>query len=187
MQKIFLAVAALAIMSAFSAQSAVPIPYVTFDVSGTYPANTTNSQLTTPNASFLIEFTVKQIVPADPLYFPFYFQTPLIKASYSFEGVTHSATANSSFTRSDTDDNGEGIALTFKTGTFVLFNDRPDHSPYLSTRESSSTNAEFLVGDLGPGTGWYVIMYAPNGTFRFENPVSVNEVVSRLIPLSILP
>jgi hypothetical protein len=187
MQKIFLAVAALAILSAFSAQSAVPIPYVTFDISGTYPANTTNSRLTTPNASFLIEFTVKQVVPANPLNEPFYFETPVFNASYSFEGVTHSATTNSSFGRADSGGNAESLTLTFETGTFTLFSIGPEHSPYLSTRLGSSTNAEFLVGNLGPGTNWYVAKYAPNGAFRFENPVSVNEVVSRLIPLSIRP
>jgi hypothetical protein len=186
MQKIFLAVAALAMMSAFSAQSAVPIPYVTFDISGTYPANSTNSQLTTPNASFLLEFRVKQVVPANPLDVPFYFQTPLVKASYSFEGVTHSATANSSFTLSDSGGNVESIALTFETGTFVLYSIPDRHSPYLSTRLGSSTNAEFLVGNLGPGTNWQMY-YSPKGAPGVSSLVSVNEVVSRLIPLSIRP
>jgi hypothetical protein len=189
MHKIFLAVAALAMMSAFSAQSAVPIPYVTFDISGTYPANSTNSQLTTPNASFLIEFRVKQVVPANPLNEPFYFETPVFNASYSFEGVTHSATANSLFIRSDSGGNAESLALTFDTGTFFLFTEGPEHSPYLSTRlGSGSTNAEFLVGNLGPGTNWYV-SYTPKakGAPGFYSPVSVNEVVSRLIPRSIRP
>jgi hypothetical protein len=156
----------------------VPIPYVTFDVSGTYPANSTKSRLTNSNASFLIEFTVKQVVPANPPSEPFYFQTPLINASYSFEGVTHSATANSSFTRSASGGNLESIALTFETGTFVLSSAPTFHSPYLSTRVGS--NAEFLVGNLGPGAPWYV-MYAPKGAPSFYNPVSVNEVVSRLL------
>ncbi len=190
MQKIFLAVAALAILSAFSAQSAVPIPYVTFDISGTYPANSTNSQLTTPNASFLIEFTVKQVVPANPLNEPFYFETPVFNASYSFEGVTHHATTNGSFHRADSGGNAEGITLTLETGTFVIFSGIvPEHSPYLSTRlGSGSTDAEFLVGNLGPGTNWYVA-YGPKarGAPGFFSPVSVNEVVSRLIPLSIRP
>jgi len=161
----------------------VPIPlttFVTFDVSGTYPANSTKSQLTTSNASFLIEFTVKQVVPATPLNIPFYFQTPLSHASYSFEGVTYSATASSLFTRSDSGGNLESIALTFETGTFVLVSAPIQHTPDLSTRLGS--NAEFLVGNLGPGTDWTVI-YAPNanGARSFYNPVSVNEVVSRLL------
>jgi hypothetical protein len=167
----------------------VPIPvtnYVTFDVSGTYPANSTNSQLTTSNASFLLEFTVKQVVPASPLNTPFYFQTPLISATYSFEGVTFSATANSSFTRADSGGNAESISLTFETGTFSLFSISDQHSPYLSTRLGSSTNAEFLVGNLGPGTNWYVV-YTPKGEPSLYNPVSVNEVVSRLTSLLIRP
>ncbi len=159
---------------------------VTFDISGTYPANTTKSQLTTPNASFLIEFTVKQVVPANPPNEPFYFETPVINASYSFEGVTHSATANSSFGRADSGGNTESLTLTFETGTFTLFSIGPEHIPYLSTRLGSSTNAEFLVGNLGPGTNWYV-SYTPKGAASFYNPVSVNEVVSRLTSVVIRP
>jgi hypothetical protein len=169
--------------------TAIQIPvtnYVTFDVSGTYPANSTNSQLTTSNASFLLEFTVKQIVPANPVVQPFFFQTPIISASYSFEGVTYSATANGTFTRNSSGGNIESIELTFETGTFVLSSIPYEHSPYLSTRESSSTNAEFLVGNLGPGTNWQVY-YAPNGAASFSNPVSVNEFVSRLTSLLIRP
>jgi hypothetical protein len=168
--KRFLPMAALSLMmSAITAQAAVPIPYVTFDISGTYPANSTNSQLTNPNTSFLLEFTVKQVVPAYPE--PFYFQTPVLNASYSFEGVTHYATTTGSFVRSASGGNAEGIALTFNTDTFVLSTTGPTHSPFLSTGLGSGSNAEFLVGNLGPGTNWYV-----DG-----RPVSVNEVVSRLI------
>jgi hypothetical protein len=161
--------------------TAIEIPvtnYVTFDISGTYPANSTNSQLTTSNASFLLEFTVKQVVPASPPNAPLYFQTPLTNATYSFEGVTYSATANSLFTRFNSLGNLESITLTFETGTFVLISTSDQHSPYLSAPLGSSGNAEFLVGNLGPGTNWQV-MYTPNGA-SFYNPVSVNEVVSRL-------
>jgi hypothetical protein len=179
--KILLTAALGLIMSAFSAQSAaIPVTaYVTFDISGTYPANYTNSQLTTPNSSFLIEFTVKQVVPADPVFLPFFFQTSLIDATYSFEGATYSATVNSSYGVDDSGGNIESITLIFETGTLGLSSIPFQHSPYLSTPLAPSSG-EFLVGNLGPGTNWYV-EYTPNGAPSVGNPVSVNEVVSRLV------
>jgi len=150
---------------------------VTFDVSGTYPANFATSKLTAPNASFLIEFTVKQIVRASPPDGPLFFQTPLTAASYSFKGVVHLAPATSSFTRSDSAGNIEAISLKFKTGTFVLSSNPPFHLPVLSER--SGSNAMFVPGNLGVGRAWHV-QYTPNGAPSVNNPVSVTDVVSRL-------
>jgi hypothetical protein len=149
---------------------------VTFDVSGTYPANFATSTLTAPNASFLIEFTVKQVVPATPSPGPLFFQTPLLAASYSFEGLTHPAPPTSSFTHSDSAGNLEAISLTFQTGTFVLSSSPTFHRPSLSGR--SGSNGRFVLGDLGAGQSWHV-QYTPKGAPSVNNPVSVTEVVSR--------
>ncbi|HEY0793042.1 MAG TPA: hypothetical protein VGD78_18395 [Chthoniobacterales bacterium] len=150
---------------------------VTFDVSGTYPDNFAASKLTAPNASFLIEFTVKQTVPATPPNSPLYFQTPLVNASYSFEGFTHPAPPTSSFTRSDSAGNLEAISLTFQTGTFVLSSNPPSHDPLLSER--SGSNGRFVLGDLGASQAWHV-QYTPNGAPSVNNRVNVSEFVSRL-------
>ncbi|HEY0792479.1 MAG TPA: hypothetical protein VGD78_15555 [Chthoniobacterales bacterium] len=150
---------------------------LTFDVSGTFPANCAKSKLTAPNASFLIEFTVKQLVPATPSPGPLFFQTPLIAASYSFEGLTHPAPSTSSFLHSDSAGNLESITLTFKTGTFLLSSTPIFHSPILAMHVGA--DGRFVAGNLGAGLGWRV-QYTPIGAPAVNNPVSVSEVVSRV-------
>jgi hypothetical protein len=169
-----------ALFTLFAIGHAATAQNVTFDVSGTYPANFATSKLTAPDAAFLIEFTVKQIVPATPPNSPLFFQTPLIAASYTFKGVTHPAPATSSFFHSDSAGNLDAISLTFTTGTFVLSSNPFFHSPLFATR--SGANAVFLLGDLGAGQSWHV-EYNPNGAPRVSNPVSVTDVVSRTASL----
>ncbi|HEY0791271.1 MAG TPA: hypothetical protein VGD78_09425 [Chthoniobacterales bacterium] len=71
----------LALLTLLTLGHLVAAQDLTFDVSGTYPANFAASKLTAPNTSFLIEFAVKQVVPATPPNTPLFFQTPLIKSS----------------------------------------------------------------------------------------------------------
>lgn len=170
----------LALLTLLTLGHMVAAQDLTFDVSGTYPANFATSKLTAPNTSFLIEFTVKQVVPAAPPNTPLFFQTPLIKASYTFEGYTHPAPAASSFTRANSGGNLEYISLTFNSGTFVLSSNPPFHEPFLST--ASGSNGVFLLGNLGVGQSWHV-EYTPNGAPSVNSSVKVTDVVSRTASL----
>jgi hypothetical protein len=153
---------------------------VTFDVSGTYPANMPVTKMTAPSASFLLEFTVQESVPATPPNSPLAFQTPILSGSYSFEGQTYPSTATSYFIRSDLSGNLEGFSLHTRFGALNVQSIPASHTPFLSMRNNNTATAMFLTGDLGAGGQWIAGYVPTNRVGGAGGTVTISEVVSRL-------
>src|SRR3954453_20606923 len=74
------------------AAAATPaVPLVTYDLTGTYPANMPVSRLTAPNAAFVIEISFPQTVPATTNSTLNFGAFP-VSGSYFFEGRLYRAT-----------------------------------------------------------------------------------------------
>jgi hypothetical protein len=194
------AVSALATAPLTQAQTAPvptrPTPLVTFNITGTFPPNAPTRWLMAPNASFLLEITFPQTVPAITDN-TFDLDAAAVSGSLSFEGHTYPITGggysahNHDLNRRDLSvttaagrfaftSGGGGTALGSVNGPYVnlpLVPNRPTPTPSNPTPAGSAT---FLAIDAGPGGTWQCTFTNRFGQ-NFVTLANVLDVVGRLV------
>src|SRR4051794_15680879 len=90
-------------------------PLVTYDITGTFPANAPTRLLMAPGSSFLLEITFPQTVPAITIS-TFALAADIMSGSYSFQGHTYPV-VRGSYGVANHDFNYSGISITTPMGT----------------------------------------------------------------------
>jgi hypothetical protein len=170
--------------AAVAAAKAPAVPLVTYDITGTFPANAPTTRMTAPDAAFYLEFSVPQTIPANPSNQPENFGCLAYNVTFVFEGQVYHPAGN--YNRADSGGNLESLGFHTRFGWIGLGTSPGYHTPNLALRvyNPGLLNPEvavFASGDLGVGTGWY-FFFTPKGTTTpYIVTVNLTDLVGRVV------
>jgi hypothetical protein len=164
---------------------------VTYDLTGTFPANMPVTRLTAPNAAFVIEISFPQTVPATTNS-TLNFRGNAVSGSYFFAGHLYRATSGYFFVAAH-DLNSHGLSLSTAAGTVSFYTRgiNPDPSiglPFnvyrpVATSENQypQGSVTFLPGDVGAQPLPWPLTFTNLRGQQIASPVKITDIVGRVV------